>query len=166
LFFFIAAPICWLLQGSLAPSSPVYTHLSGKSGYSCAFIFKYYCVGALNGWQIIWEERISHHGNPFIGKLQKDTPSDLLCAVVIQRSGGLYCKAVSEVNKDMENVMAPMLIFTCFPFPATSTTNYVRPEHKSGDANCPTNFSLSRLERRSSFSVLHFPVKDQPNKKM
>jgi hypothetical protein len=69
--FFTAPPIVGCCRVSLAPSSPVYTDWSEKSGYSSAFIFKYYCIGALNGWQTIWEERISHHGTQFIRKLQR-----------------------------------------------------------------------------------------------
>jgi hypothetical protein len=91
--------------------------------YSWTFIFKCYCVGALNGWQTVWED--SDHGNQFIRIPQKDIPS--ICYALSQAStaAGLYCKAVSGVNKDLENVMASKLIFTCFLLPATRNANYV-----------------------------------------
>jgi hypothetical protein len=74
--------------------------------YSWTFIFKYYCVGALNGWQTIWEEMISDHGNQFIRKLRKVTPSICYGLRHANAAAGLYFKAVSGVNQDLENVMA------------------------------------------------------------
>jgi hypothetical protein len=63
-------------QGFLWTPSRQFTHLNGMLDYSCTITFKWYCVGALNGWQTIWEEMISDHGNQSIRKLRKDTPSD------------------------------------------------------------------------------------------
>jgi len=57
---------------------------NGNCGASIWALIDHYCVGALNGWQTIWKEMISDHGNQFIRKLRKDTPS--ICYALQQAS--------------------------------------------------------------------------------